>query len=104
MEQSQAGSGTMQQWSKYPSYACQVDSKSRATNLVCCCGGRPHMLTILYSWWTSHSYKAALVFASSCSILGNIFYALGLPFNSLPMVMVGRLLNGFGSARSINRR
>ena len=48
--------------------------------------------------------KAALIFASTCSILGNIFYALGLPCNSLILVMIGRLLNGFGSARSINRR
>ena len=60
--------------------------------------------TILYSWWTSHSYKAALIFASTCSIVGNILYALGLPCNSILLVMVGRLLTGFGSVRSINRR
>ncbi|CAB9529822.1 SPX domain-containing membrane protein OsI [Seminavis robusta] len=55
-------------------------------------------------WWTSYSYKSALVFASTCSIVGNLFYALGLPCQSLTFVMIGRLLNGFGSARSINRR
>lgn len=44
------------------------------------------------------------MFASTCSILGNIFYAIALPCNSLTLVMIGRLLNGFGSARSINRR
>ena len=60
--------------------------------------------TVLYSWWTSYSYKHALLFASTCSVVGNLMYALGLPFNSLPLVMIGRLLNGFGSARSINRR
>lgn len=60
--------------------------------------------TILYSWWTSHSYKAALLFASSCSIAGNLFYAVGLPCDSISFVVLGRLLNGFGSARSINRR
>ena len=60
--------------------------------------------TVLYSWWTSHSYKAALLFASTCSLVGNLCYALALPCNSLAMVMIGRLLNGFGSARSINRR
>jgi MFS family permease len=60
--------------------------------------------TLLYSWWTSYSYKSALVFASCCSLLGNVFYAMGLPFDSLTLVLVGRLLNGFGSARSINRR
>jgi len=60
--------------------------------------------TILYSWWTSYSYKSALVFASVCSVAGNVFYLLGLPCNSMTFVLVGRLLNGFGSARSINRR
>jgi hypothetical protein len=60
--------------------------------------------TVLYSWWTSYSYKSALVFASTCSLLGNVMYAIGLPCNSLAYVLVGRLLNGFGSARSINRR
>ena len=60
--------------------------------------------TLLYSWWTSYSYKAALAFASICSIAGNACYAAGLPFQSWTLVLVGRLLNGFGSARSINRR
>jgi len=60
--------------------------------------------TLLYSWWTSYSYKAALIFASTCSVIGNLFYAAGLPCQSLTLVMIGRLLNGFGSARSINRR
>ncbi|GKY98954.1 hypothetical protein MPSEU_000851200 [Mayamaea pseudoterrestris] len=60
--------------------------------------------TLLYSWWTSHSYKAALVFASCASLLGNLFYGVGLPVDSLTIVLLGRLMNGFGSARSINRR
>jgi MFS family permease len=60
--------------------------------------------TVLYSWWTSYSYKSALIFASTCSVLGNVLYAMGLPCDSLTLVLWGRLLNGFGSARSINRR
>ena len=60
--------------------------------------------TLLYSWWTSYSYKSALIFASICSVLGNILYGAGLPLNNLNLVLFGRLLNGFGSARSINRR
>lgn len=60
--------------------------------------------TLLYSWWTSYSYKSALIFASTCSVVGNLLYALGLPCNSITLVLAGRLLNGFGSARSINRR
>ena len=35
---------------------------------------------------------------------GNIFYALALHYRSLTFVLIGRFLNGFGSARSINRR
>ena len=60
--------------------------------------------TVLYSWWTSYSYKDAFIFSSLCCIVGNIVYALGLPFHSLKLVLVGRFLNGFGSARAINRR
>lgn len=60
--------------------------------------------TFLYGWWSNHSYRHALIFAATCCALGNIFYAMALQYNSLPMVMVGRFLNGFGSARSINRR
>jgi hypothetical protein len=60
--------------------------------------------TLLYSWWTSHSYKAALIFASCASLLGNLMYGVGLPVHSLTFVLMGRLMNGFGSARSINRR
>ena len=60
--------------------------------------------TLLYSWWTSYSYKAPIVFSSVCSLVGNLLYGAGLPCHSLEVVMLGRLLTGFGSCRSINRR
>mmetsp|Transcript_11358 Transcript_11358/g.18796 ORF Transcript_11358/g.18796 Transcript_11358/m.18796 type:complete len:709 (-) Transcript_11358:295-2421(-) len=60
--------------------------------------------SILYSWWSNHSYKNALLFAACCSVVGDILYALALPFNSVPLIIIGRLLNGFGGARAINRR
>eukprot|EP00977_Amphora_coffeiformis_P015384 scaffold4510_cov183-Amphora_coffeaeformis.AAC.69 len=60
--------------------------------------------TILYSWWTTYSYKSALIFASVCQMLGCLIYASALPMNSLALVILGRLIGGFGSARSINRR
>lgn len=60
--------------------------------------------TLLYSWWTSYSYKSALVFASLCALAGNLLYALAQPYRSLPFMLVGRLLVGFASCRSINRR
>jgi len=60
--------------------------------------------SLLYSWWSSYSYKKALIFASSCCAIGNLIYAFALPCDSLTMVLAGRLMTGFGSARIINRR
>jgi MFS family permease len=60
--------------------------------------------TVLYGWWSNFSYRNALIFAACCSVLGNISYALALRYDSLNMVLIGRFLNGFGSARAINRR
>lgn len=48
--------------------------------------------------------QPALLFAAASAIAGNILYALALPHQSLTYVLVGRLLIGFGSCRSINRR
>jgi nitrate/nitrite transporter NarK len=43
--------------------------------------------------------------ATTCQILGDIIYALALPLGgSLKLVMLGRLVSGFGSARALNRR
>ena len=60
--------------------------------------------TVLYGFWSSYSYRHALIFASTSSFLGNILYALALKYNSIHMVLLGRFFVGFGSARSINRR
>jgi len=60
--------------------------------------------TVLYGFWSSYSYRNALIFASSSSFCGNILYALALKHNSINMVLLGRFFVGFGSARSINRR
>jgi predicted MFS family arabinose efflux permease len=60
--------------------------------------------TVLYGWWSNYSYKSALIFAAGCSMMGNVFYALALHQDSFTFVIIGRFFNGFGSARSINRR
>ena len=60
--------------------------------------------TVLYAWWSNYSYKSAILFAAMCSLMGNVCYAMALSHRSLALVMLGRFLNGFGSARSINRR
>lgn len=59
---------------------------------------------VLYSWWANRSYKSPLLFATVCLVVGNLLYGLALHFNSIEMAIAGRLLNGFGGARAINRR
>lgn len=59
---------------------------------------------VLYSWWANRSYKSPLVFATLCLIVGNLLYGLALNYDSIAMAIAGRLLNGFGGARAINRR
>ena len=86
-------------------YAVRVGSTESMAGIVI--GMTPNaalIATVLYGWWSNHSYKSALIFAATCSVLGNITYALALYYNSITLVMIGRFLNGFGSARSINRR
>ncbi|TDH72241.1 hypothetical protein CCR75_002747 [Bremia lactucae] len=59
---------------------------------------------VLYSWWANRSYKASLTFATVCLMVGNLLYGMALSYNSVTMALAGRLLNGFGGARAINRR
>jgi hypothetical protein len=60
--------------------------------------------TVLYGFWSNYSYRNALIFAACSCVVGNILYALALYNHSIRMVLLGRFLIGFGSARSINRR
>lgn len=59
---------------------------------------------VLYSWWANRSYKSPILFATVCLVVGNLLYGLALHFDSIGMAIAGRLLNGFGGARAINRR
>mmetsp|Transcript_13633 Transcript_13633/g.29536 ORF Transcript_13633/g.29536 Transcript_13633/m.29536 type:complete len:778 (-) Transcript_13633:200-2533(-) len=86
-------------------YAARVGSDESMAGIVI--GMTPNaalVATVLYGWWSNHSYKSALVFAAACSFFGNIAYALALSYDSINLILLGRALNGFGSARSINRR
>ena len=86
-------------------YAARVGSSEAMAGIVI--GMTPNaalVATVLYGWWSNYSYKSALAFAATCSALGNISYALALYYDSINLIMIGRFLNGFGSARSINRR
>lgn len=57
-----------------------------------------------YSYWANFGYREPLLFASGCCWLGNALYVLAWPFDSMTLVLVGRLVNGLGAARAINRR
>ncbi|KAI9174786.1 hypothetical protein LWI28_022666 [Acer negundo] len=46
----------------------------------------------------------AMAVAQYCSFIGNAMYALAYDFNSIAILLLGRLFCGFGSARAVNRR
>jgi Major Facilitator Superfamily/SPX domain len=86
-------------------YAIQVGSSEALAGIII--GMTPNaalIATVLYGWWSNYAYKSALLFAAASSLIGNLCYALALRHHSIHLVMLGRFLNGFGSARSINRR
>ncbi|CAL0333300.1 unnamed protein product [Lupinus luteus] len=60
--------------------------------------------SVYFSAWSNKSYFRPLVFSSVALFLGNIFYALAYDFKSIWILLIGRLLCGFGSARAVNRR
>lgn len=87
------------------SYAVELGVSPAMSGIIIGCTPIAALVSaVLYSWWANKSFKPALLFASSCSILGNVLYAMALPYNSLKLLLAGRLLNGFGGARAINRR
>ncbi|KAK7380387.1 hypothetical protein VNO78_32897 [Psophocarpus tetragonolobus] len=60
--------------------------------------------SVYFSAWSNKSYFRPLVFSSIVLFLGNILYALAYDVNSIWILLIGRLLCGFGSARAVNRR
>ncbi|OIV98889.1 hypothetical protein TanjilG_06380 [Lupinus angustifolius] len=60
--------------------------------------------SVYFSAWSNKSYFRPLVFSSIVLFLGNILYALAYDVNSIWVLLIGRLLCGFGSARAVNRR
>lgn len=59
---------------------------------------------VIFTLWSNKSYKAPLVVSTLLLIIGNLSYALALPFNSVWLLLLGRALEGLGCARAINRR
>ncbi|XP_050897645.1 SPX domain-containing membrane protein At4g22990 [Lathyrus oleraceus] len=60
--------------------------------------------SVYFSAWSNKSYFRPLVFSSIILFLGNTMYTLAYDFNSIWILLIGRLCCGFGSARAVNRR
>ncbi|KAJ8538659.1 hypothetical protein K7X08_029955 [Anisodus acutangulus] len=60
--------------------------------------------SVYFSAWSNRSYFRPLVFSSIVLFIGNVMYALAYDLKSIPVLLIGRLFCGFGSARAVNRR
>ncbi|XP_050228325.1 SPX domain-containing membrane protein At4g22990 [Mercurialis annua] len=60
--------------------------------------------SVYFSAWSNKSYFRPLVFSSIVLFMGNLMYAMALDYHSITLLLLGRLLCGFGSARAVNRR
>ncbi|CAM6105960.1 unnamed protein product [Calypogeia fissa] len=60
--------------------------------------------SVYFSAWSNKSYFEPLIFSSVMLLLGNVCYAIAYDFRSIALLLLGRLLCGFGSARAVNRR
>nr|XP_024377632.1 SPX domain-containing membrane protein At4g11810-like isoform X3 [Physcomitrium patens] len=60
--------------------------------------------SVYLSAWSNKSYYGPLIFSSLILWIGNLLYAVAYNFNSVTILLIGRLLCGLGSARAVNRR
>ncbi|XP_010529532.1 PREDICTED: SPX domain-containing membrane protein At4g22990 isoform X2 [Tarenaya hassleriana] len=60
--------------------------------------------SVYFSAWSNKSYFKPLIFSSIVLFIGNLLYALAYDFNSIAVLLIGRLFCGLGSARAVNRR
>ncbi|KAK9079689.1 hypothetical protein SSX86_001362 [Deinandra increscens subsp. villosa] len=60
--------------------------------------------SVYFSAWSNKSYFKPLVFSSIVLFMGNVMYALAYDFDSLTVLLLGRVFCGLGSARAVNRR
>ncbi|XP_058084981.1 SPX domain-containing membrane protein At4g22990-like [Magnolia sinica] len=60
--------------------------------------------SVYFSAWSNRSYFRPLVFSSIVLLMGNTLYALAYDFDSIAVLLIGRLFCGLGSARAVNRR
>ncbi|XP_060173123.1 SPX domain-containing membrane protein At4g22990-like isoform X1 [Lycium barbarum] len=60
--------------------------------------------SVYFSAWSNRSYFRPLVFSSIVLFVGNVMYALAYDLHSIPVLLIGRIFCGLGSARAVNRR
>lgn len=60
--------------------------------------------SVYFSAWSNRSYFKPLIFSSIVLFIGNAMYAMAYDFNSITVLLLGRLFCGLGSARAVNRR
>ncbi|XP_009590689.1 SPX domain-containing membrane protein At4g22990-like isoform X1 [Nicotiana tabacum] len=60
--------------------------------------------SVYFSAWSNRSYFRPLVFSSIVLFVGNVMYALAYDLKSIPVLLLGRIFCGLGSARAVNRR
>lgn len=60
--------------------------------------------SLVYSMWSNHSFKDPILCCIVCAFTGNVFYGMALQWDASWMILVGRLLTGFGGPRVISRR
>jgi len=59
---------------------------------------------LLYSYWSSYSFKKPLLCSTLLLITGNALYALAWDYNAPLFLLLGRFVTGLGGARAVNRR
>ncbi|CAL5227554.1 g10545 [Coccomyxa viridis] len=60
--------------------------------------------TVGYSIWTNTNYKNPLIASAVACLLGNVCYCLSYDLGAVWLLFLARLITGFGSARTVNRR
>ena len=50
-----------------------------------------------YSVWTNTNYKSPMIVSALACIIGNFAYCLSYDARSLPLLVLARLITGFGA-------
>lgn len=68
------------------------------------CPAAALLSSLVYSMWSNYSFKQPILTCIVCGVLGNLAYGMALQCDSAYLLILGRLLTGFGGPRVISRR